>query len=162
MSTNEDKFLGVDSDYSDYNSIDYSEFLDSIFAFGTMPSKVIDIVEGLSVTLRVLTPAENLEIAKVVDKASGLMEKEQLLRMETLCRAIVAVNGQLLRFSDTMIEEWKEFRGLSNKDSNPSDVEQQRFMIKFRFNQPMINIGYTKYTELIIEQEKTFFELKKK
>ncbi|MCK5601966.1 hypothetical protein KAR91_08860 [Candidatus Pacearchaeota archaeon] len=159
MSTNEDKFLGVEEDY---NSADYSEFLDSIFAFGTMPSRVVDIVVGLSVTLRVITPAENLEIAKVVDLANGLMEKEQLLRMETLCRAIVQVNGQLLRFSDSMIEEWKEFRGLSDKDSNPSDVEQQRFMIKFRFNQPLINITYTKYTELVVEQEKTFLELKKK
>ena len=159
MTTNEDKFLGVEEDY---NSADYSEFLDSIFAFGTMPSRVVDIVVGLSVTLRVITPAENLEIAKVVDLANGLMEKEQLLRMETLCRAIVQVNGQLLRFSDSMIEEWKEFRGLSDKDSNPSDVEQQRFMIKFRFNQPLINITYTKYTELVVEQEKTFLELKKK
>ena len=159
MTTNEDKFLGVEEDY---NSADYSEFLDSIFAFGTMPSRVVDIVVGLSVTLRVITPAENLEIAKVVDLANGLMEKEQLLRMETLCRAIVQVNGQLLRFSDSMIEEWKEFRGLSDKNSNPSDVEQQRFMIKFRFNQPLINITYTKYTELVVEQEKTFLELKKK
>lgn len=159
MATNEDKFLGVEEDY---NSADYSEFLDSIFAFGTMPSRVVDIVVGLSVTLRVITPAENLEIAKVVDLANGLMEKEQLLRMETLCRAIVQVNGQLLRFSDSMIEEWKEFRGLSDKDSNPSDVEQQRFMIKFRFNQPLINITYTKYIELVVEQEKTFLELKKK
>ena len=159
MSTNEDKFLGVEEDF---NSVDYSEFLDSIFAFGTMPSKVVDIVAGLSITLRVLTPAENLEIAKIIDRANGLMEKEQLLRMETLCRAIVSVNGQLLRFSDSMIAEWKEFRGLSSKDSTPSDVEQQKFMIKYRFNQPLINIIYTKYTELIVEQEKTFFELKKK
>ena len=156
MSTNEDKFLGVEEDY---NSIDYSEFLDSIFAFGTMSSKVVDIVEGLSVTLRILTPAENLEVAKVVDRAAGLMEKEQLLRMETLGRAIVHINGQLLRFSDTMIAEWKDFRGLTD---NPSDVEQQRFMLKHRFNQPLINIIYTKYVELIEEQEKTFFELKKK
>lgn len=159
MATNEGKFLGVEEDF---NSADYSEFLDSIFAFGTMPNKVVNIVEGLSATLRVLTPVENLEIAKVVDRANGLMEKEQLLRMETLCRAIIQVNGQLLRFSDSMIEEWKEFRGLSDKDSNPSDVEQQRFMIKFRFNQPLINITYTKYTELVVEQEKTFLELKKK
>lgn len=159
MSTNESKFLGVEEDF---NSVDYSEFLDNIFSFGTMPNKVVGIVEGLSVTIRVLTPAENLEIAKVVDKATGLMEKEQLLRMETLCRAIVQVNGQLLRFSDSMIAEWKEFRGLSDNDSTPSDVEQQRFMIKFRFNQPLINVAYTKYTELIVEQEKTFFELKKK
>ena len=158
MSTNEDRFLGVEEDY---NSADYSEFLDNVFAFGTMPNKVVDIVEGLSVTLRILTPAENLEIAKAVDKANGIMEKEQLLRMETLCRAIVQVNGQLLRFSDSMIEEWKEFRGLSDKDSNPSDVEQQRFMIKFRFNQPLINATYAKYTELVVDQEKTFFDLKK-
>ena len=159
MATNEDKFLGVEEDF---NSTDYSEFLDNIFSFGTMSNKVVDIVEGLSVTLRVLIPAENLEIAKVVDKANGLMEKEQLLRMETLARAIVHVKGQLLRFSDSMIEEWKEFRGLSDKEPVPSDVEQQRFMIKYRFNQPLINVIYTKYTELVIEQEKTFFELKKK
>lgn len=159
MATNEEKFLGVEEDF---NSTDYSEFLASVFAFGTMPNKVVDIVVGLSVTLRVLTPAENLEIARVIDLANGLMEKEQLLRMETLARAIVQVNGQLLRFSDSMIAEWKEFRGLSDKDSIPSDVEQQRFMIKFRFNQPLINIVYTKYTELVIEQEKTFLELKKK
>ena len=158
MTTNEDKFLGVEEDY---NSADYSEFLDSIFAFGTMPSKVKDIVEGLSVTLRVLTPAENLEVSKIVDKAPGLLEKEQLLRMETLCRAIVVVNGQLLRFSDSMIAEWKEFRGLP-EDANPSDVEQQRFMLKYRFNQPLINITYTNYLEMVEEQEKTFFELKKK
>ena len=159
MATNEEKFLGTEEDY---NSVDYSEFLDSVFAFGTMPNKVVDIVPGLSVTLRVLTPAENLEIAKVIDLANGLMEKEQLLRMETLARAVVQVNGQLLRFSDSMIAEWKAFRGLSDKDSTPSDVEQQRFMIKFRFNQPLINIAYTKYTELVVEQEKTFLELKKK
>ena len=158
MATNEDKFLGSE----DYNSADYSEFLDSIFAFGTMKNRVVDIVEGLSTTLRILTPAENLEVAKVIDKATGLMEKEQLLRVETLCRAIAAVNGQQLRFSDSMIEEWKGFRGLSNKESNPSDVEQQKFMIKFRFNQPLINIMYAKYIELIEEQEKKFFDLKKK
>ena len=126
MSTNEDKFLGVEEDY---NSADYSEFLDSVFAFGTMPSKVVDIVEGLSTTLRILTPAENLEVAKVIDKATGVMEKEQLLRMETLCRSITQVNGQLLRFSDSMVEEWKEFRGLTSKDISPSEVEQQKFMI---------------------------------
>ena len=156
--TNEDKFLGVEEDY---NSDSYSEFLDSIFAFGTMPNKVTDIVKGLSVTLRVLTPAENLAVSKLVDKAAGIMEKEQLLRMETLSRAIVVVNGQLLRFSDDMIDEWKEFRGLP-VEAVPSDIEQQRFMLKYRFNQPLINITYTKYLEMIDEQEKTFLELKKK
>ena len=159
MATNEQDFLGIDEDY---NTIEYSEFLDNVFKFGSMPNKVVKIVEGLSTTLRILTPAENLEIAKEVDKAVGVLEKEQILRIETLCRAIVQVNGQLLRFSSSMIEEWKEFRGIADKYGAPSDVEQQRFLLRFRFNQPLINIIYKKYLELSDEQEKIFFDLKKK
>ena len=157
ISERERALLGVEEE--DYNSAYYSRFLEEIFNFGSVPAKDIKISNDLKVTLRILMPVENIEVAKKVDLASGIVEKEQIIKHETLCRAIVKMNGQLLRFSDGFTDEWKEYR---ETDKNPSDVEQQRFLLKYKFSQPLINQIYAAYADLLKEQEKLFIDLKKK
>ena len=157
MSERERALLGAEG--ADYNTAYYEKFLEEIFNFGSVPPKKIDISDHLNITLRILMPVENIEVAKKVDQASGIVEKEQIIKHETLCRSIVKMNGQLIRFSDDMIAEWKAFR---NTDKEPSDVEQQRFMLKYKFSQPLINQIYSLYVALLKEQEQFFIDLKKK
>lgn len=159
--TPEDKFLGKEL-IDDFNSPQYDDFLTTIFAFGSIPAKTFSIVKGLEVKLKILAPVENIEVGKKVDSVDGLVSKESFLRIETLARAIVVINGQVLRFSDSMIEEWKEFRGITTKEYKPSEVEQQRFLISHRFNNHLINLIYGKYVELLEEQKNIFNDLKKK
>ena len=159
--TPEDKYLGKEL-IDDFNSPLYENFLNTIFAFGSIPPRTVTVVDGFAVKLKVLSPVENIEIGKKVDELAGLVSKESALRIETLARSIQAINGQLLRFSDTMVDEWKEFRGITDKAYTPSEVEQQRFLIAHRFNNYLINLIYDKYVGLLDEQKKVFEDLKKK
>ena len=156
--TPEDDFLGRDNS-TDINSIYYEQFLNHIFSFGTIQDRTFEIFPEFNVTLRILTPAENIEVAKSLDDANNLIAKELLLKIETLARAIVKVNGQLLRFPDENIKEWQDFRNIKDK---PSEVEQQRFYLKYKFKPQLINLVYEKYNELLKEQEDKFLALKKK
>ena len=156
--TPEDDFLGRDKS-TDFNSIYYEQFLNQIFNFGTIQDKTFEIFPEFNVTLRILAPAENIEVAKALDDATNIIAKELLLKIETLARAIVKVNGQLLRFPDENITEWQVFRNTKEK---PSEIEQQRFYLKYKFKPQLINLVYEKYNELLKEQETKFIELKKK
>lgn len=155
--TPEDKYLG--SEPIDFNSPQYEDFLNTIFTFGSIPPRTVTVVEGLDVKLKLLAPIENIEVGKKVDDANGLVSRESLLRIETLARSIQSINGQSLRFSDIMLKEWKEFRDVSY---DPSEVEQQRFLISYRFNNHLINLIYSKYVDLLDEQKAIFDKLKKK
>lgn len=156
--TLEDDFLGRDKK-TDFNSIYYEQFLNQIFNFGTIQDKTFEIFPEFNVTLRVLLPAENIEVAKSLDDANNIIAKELLFKIETLSRAITKVNGQLLRFPDENILEWQAFRNTKDK---PSEVEQQRFYLKYKFKPQVLNLLYEKYSELLKEQETKFIELKKK
>lgn len=156
--TPEDEFLGR-SQSTDFNSVYYDQFLNHLFSFGAIKDKTFEIFPELNITLRVLLPAENIEVAKALDDVGNIIAKEIVLKVETLARAITKVNGQLLRFPDENVKEWQEFR---NSKENPSDIEQQRFYLKYKFKPQLINIIYEKYNELLKEQEEKFIELKKK
>lgn len=160
--TPEDLFLGNEAE--DYNSPQYDSFLESIFSLGAIPSKTYDLFEdgNFKVKLRPLTPIENIEISKTAGAYGDIMSKEQVLRIEVLARAIVDFNGQALRFSDENLKEYRDFRGIQDSNYKPSEVEQQRHLVKYRFNNQLINLIYNKYEDLLNTQSKMFADLKKK
>jgi len=155
--TPEEEFLDLPP-IEDYNSIQYSLFLDQVFSQGTIPSETYKVFEGFYVTLRVLLPVENLEVSKKVDVSPGMYSKDFVLKLETLARAIEKVNGQFLRFSETMIKDWQDFRSTTDK---PTEVEQQRYIILYRFKVFVINEIFKKYSELLKKQEEVLTNLKK-
>ena|SRR4030067_1586115 len=153
--TQEQEFLGIEN----LNSLQYDSFLNFIFAYGHIDHKTYEISKDFSITLKCLTSAENIEVSRTLDNESSLITKQLILKIETLARAIVKINGNLLRFPDKMIDEWREFRGV--KDS-PSEVEQQRFLLRYRILPHLLNEMYERYIELLKEQDEKFSELKKK
>lgn len=155
--TIEEEFLGVEVT-EDFNSHQYSIFLDQLFSLGTIPEESFKICDGLVAKLRVLLPVENLEIAKKVDAAPGFYSKEIILKLETLSRAISAINNQPIRFSNSMIDEWQKFRNTTEK---PTEIDQQRYIIQYRFKQFIIDEIYKKYQELLVKQESALVNLKK-
>lgn len=155
--TKEQEFLGQD----DFNSVQYDQFLNQLFSLGTIGEKNYEIVEGFNVALRPLSVVENLEISRKVDVEPGVFSKETVLKQETLARAICRINGNLLRFADTDIAEYNAFRGLA-ADYKPSEFEQQMHFIKYKLAVTLVNQIYSKYSELLKEQEDKFAELKKK
>ena len=159
--TEEHKFLGKENE-EDFNSPNYDSFLAGIFSFGHISNKTYEVFKGFKVCLRPLTPVENIEVSKEVGKVDDIVTKEQVLKIEVLSRAIININGQALRFPDEDIIEWREFRGIKDNNYKPSEVEQQRHYLKYRFNAPLIGSVYEKYNELLTEQESLFSDLKKK
>lgn len=155
--TPEEEFLDLPP-IEDYNSIQYSLFLDQIFSLGTIQPETFKIFEGLYVTLRVLLPVENLEVSKKVDTSPGMYSKDFVLKLETLARSIERVNGQYLRFSESMIKEWQDFRNTTDK---PTEVEQQRYILLYRFKTFIINEIFKRYSELLKKQEEILTDLKK-
>lgn len=153
--TQEQDFLGIEN----LNSPQYDSFLNFIFTYGHIDQKTYEISKDFNVTLKCLTSAENIEVSKALDNESSLITKQLILKIETLARAIVKVNGNLLSFTDRMIDEWKEFRGA--KDT-PSEVEQRRFLLRYRILPHLLNEMYEKYVALLKEQDEKFSELKKK
>lgn len=142
----------------DFNSEQYDEFLSSIFQYGKIPSKVFNLSDNFKIRLEVLSPAQTLEVTKKIDGLPGALSKEKTLILETLSRAIVSINSHPLRFSDTMIEEWQVFRGTK---SEPTTIEQQRFILTYRFQQSVLELIYSKYRELVKEQAEVIINLKK-
>lgn len=142
----------------DFNSPQYQSFLSSAFNFGAIPSKTFELSKNFRVKLRVLSPVENLEILKKVDIAPGNLSRMEILVIETLTRAIEAINGQYLRFDDEMKKEWTQFR---NTTVEPSTWEQQRYILSYRFQKPVLTEIFSKYQELLKEQEKLLEDLKK-
>jgi hypothetical protein len=157
--TKEDMITGG-SDY-DYDSPQYDVFLTELFKFGTMSEKTYNIAKNLDVTLRPLIPSEDVIVARYVDKEPGNLSKIKTLKLETLSRAIVKVNGQLLRFAEANKFEWQDIVGV-DKTRNPSEIEQQRFYLRHKLNSTLIDLVYDKYEELLQEQKNLFVELKKK
>ena len=51
----------------DFNSPQYGDFLNTIFSFGAIPAKTFNIVNGLDVKLKILSPIENIEVGKKID-----------------------------------------------------------------------------------------------
>lgn len=160
--TPEQDILGSAYTIEDFNSPQYDQFLNHIFNFGKIQNKTFDIADNFKVTLRLLSPAENIEVAKALDDVSNIFGKEQLLKIETLSRAIVKINGNVLRFQDSMVTEWKALLGVTDTNYKPNEVEQQRNIIRHQFSPQLINIIYSKYDELLKEQEQLFEKLKKK
>ena len=157
--TPEQEFLDEHVDeIQDFNYPHYNIFLQQLFTFGTVPDKTFSLSNGLTVTLRLLAPREMLEVAKRVDECPGIFSKEITHKLEVLSRAISRINGQVLRFDDSMIAEWKELRKVNY---SPTDVEQQRYIISYRFKVPVIESIFKKYQELILEQEEILKDLKK-
>mgnify|MGYP001561765050 CR=1 FL=1 len=156
--TPEQIFLDIDSEKDQFNSPQYSIFLDTLFSLGSIPEETYKIFDGLDVTLRILAPVENLEVAKKIDSCPGFSSREYVLKLETLARAVVKVNNQFLRFSESMVSEWQEFRNIVEK---PTEIEQQRYIIQYRFKQFIIDEIFKKYQELLKKQEQVFADLKK-
>ena len=142
----EQNFLGVPHE-DDFNSAFYDNFLNHLFTFGNIENKTFEIFDGFKVTLRVLTVAENIEVSRALDNEASVHTKEILLRVEVLVRAIVRINGQLLRFPDSEIEPWKDFR---NTKENPSEIEQQRYYLRHKFSPELLHIIYEKYMVQIL------------
>lgn len=157
LRTPEESYLDTEPT-EDYNSAQYNIFIDSLFTYGNIPNETYKVFDGLNVTLRILSPIENIEIAKKIDSAPGFNSKDLLLKLEVLARSIVAVNTQCLRFSESMLKEWQDFRNTTEK---PTDIEQQRFILQYRFKQLMIEEIYKKYQDLLKKQEDIFSNLKK-
>ena len=155
--TPEEEFLDIPPT-DDFNSPQYQSFLSSIFNFGTIPSKTFELSKSFRVKLRLLSPVENLEILKKVDIAPGNLSRMEILVIETLTRAIESINGQYLRFDDEMKHEWKQFRNITTE---PSTWEQQRYILSYRFQKPVLTEIFSKYQELLTEQEKLLEDLKK-
>lgn len=155
--TPEQAFLGQD----DFNSVQYDQFLNQLFSLGTIGEKTYELFEGFNITLRPLSVVETLEISRKIDVEPGVFSKETVNKQETLARAICRINGNLLRFADTDIAEYTAFRGLS-ADYKPTEFEQQMHFIKYKFAPTLLNQIYSKYLELLKEQEDKFTELKKK
>ncbi len=142
----------------DFNSDQYGQFLEGLFRFGTVPPKVFNLGKNFKVKLQILTPAENLEVTKKIDQLPGNLSKEKTLILETLSRAILSVNNYPIRFDEKMIAEWKEFR---NTTTEPTLIEQQRFILTHRFQQGVLELTYSKYRELAKEQAEAILSLKK-
>lgn len=158
LQTPEEEFLDIPPT-DDFNSPQYQSFLSSVFNFGVIPSKTFEIGTNFRVKLRVLSPIETLEILKKVDVAPGNLSRIDTLIIETLTRAIEAVNGQYLRFDDEMKKEWTQFR---NTTVEPSTWEQQRYILSYRFQKLVLTEIFSKYQDLLKEQEKLLEDLKKK
>lgn len=156
--TPEEEFLDV-SPTDDFNSPQYQAFLSSVFNFGSIQAKTFEIGTNFRVKLRILTPIENLELLKKVDMAPGPLSKTDLLIVETLTRAIESINSHVLRFDDEMLKEWQVFRNLSEK---PTGWEQQRYILQYRFQRPVLIDIFSKYQELLKEQEQVLENLKKR
>lgn len=154
----EEEYLDL-SPTDDFNSPQYQIFLSSVFNFGTIPPKTFELGTNFKVKLRILTPIENLEILKKVDLAPGPLSKTEILVVESLTRALETVNGHVLRFDDEMIKEWQQFRNTSEK---PTGWEQQRYILQYRFQKPVLMEIYSKYQELLREQEQVLENLKKR
>jgi len=158
--TPEQEFLGQEED--DYNSPQYESFLENFFSLGSIDEKTYDLFDDYKVKLRVLLPAENIEVSKEVGKVDDIISKEQILKIEILARAIVNINGRPLRFSDDDLPEWREWRGIKDPNYKPSEIEQMRHYLRWKIKDPLKNLIYSKYSELLSEQEQLFNELKKK
>ena len=156
--TPEDDFLGIENNF---NTPQYEQFLDYIFNFGVLPDETFELFDGYKVRLRLLTPAENIEVSKALDDGN-IITKELVHKIETLARSIVNINGNKLRFPDHRIKEYLEFKGIVDQKYVPSEVEQQKFIIKYNFKPAVINIIYEKYSELVKKQESILADLKKK
>ena len=155
--TPEEAFLDVPPT-DDFNSPQYQSFLSSLFNFGAIPSKTFELSKNFRVKLRILSPIENVEILKKVDILPGNLSRVETLIIETLTRAIESINGQYLRFDDEMKNEWKQFR---NTTVEPSTWEQQKYILSYRFQKPVLTEIFSKYQELLKEQEKLLEDLKK-
>jgi hypothetical protein len=157
--TKEEKFLDLPPTTNDFNTAQYGLFLDTLFSLGDVRDTVFEIFPGFVVSLRILTPIEQIEVMKKVDASEGNLSKVLILKLETLARCVEKINGQYLRFSDSMIEEWQDFRG-GIKDK-PTEIEQQRFVLQYRFKQFIIDEIYRTYEKLLKKQEDIINSLKK-
>ncbi len=156
--TPEEQFLGQLPATDDYNSPFYTSFLNSLVSLGDIRNITYEVFDGISVTLRLLLPIENLEVLKLVDKAPGDYSKGLCLKIETLARAIQQVNGHYLRFSDHDITEWQKFRGIKDK---PTEIDQQRHLLQYSFKQIVVDEIFKKYEQLVKEQQDLLEALKK-
>lgn len=158
LRTPEEEFLDIPPAIEDFNTPQYSIFLDSLFSLGNISDTVVEVLEGLTVKFRLLTVAENIEVMKIVDSCPGDVSKIYVLKLETLARAVDQINGQHLRFSESMLAEWQHFRKTSEK---PSDIEQQRTILRYRFKQGIVSQLFDKYQELQKKQDDLILSLKK-
>lgn len=156
--TKEEQHLDLPPAVDDFNSLQYESFLQSLFNLGEIRNRTIEVFKDFKVTLRVLTPVENIEVMKKVDDSPGNASKTLIYKLEVLSRAIEKINGQYLKFSDPMITEWTEFTG---KKEIPTDVEQQRYILKYRTQQFILDEIYKSYEGLLKEQENMMVDLKK-
>jgi hypothetical protein len=157
--TPEEQFLGILPTTDDYNSPYYSSFLNNLTSLGDIRNKTYEVFEGISITLRLLLPIENLEVLKIVDRSPGDYSKGLTLKLETLARAIQQVNGHYLRFSDDDIAKWQAFRDTKEK---PTEIDQQRHILQYSFKQMIVDEIFTKYEALVKEQYGAIETLKKK
>src|ERR1700693_6202565 len=156
--TPEQSFLGQMPTIVDFNSPFYGGFLDNASSLGDVRNKTFEVFQGLSVTLRLLLPIENLEVLKVVDRLPGDYSKGITLKLETLARAIQQVNGNLLRFPDTDILDWQKFR---NTKERPTEIDQQLHILSYNFKQFIVDEIFKKYEVLVKEQQDALEALKK-
>jgi hypothetical protein len=156
--TPEQAYLGILPTVDDYNSPYYSSFLNNLTSLGDIQNKTYEVFQGISLTLRLLLPIENLEVLKLVDRAPGDYSKGLTLKLETLARAIQQVNGHYLRFSDSDIANWQAFRNTKEK---PTEIDQQRHILQYSFKQMVVDEIFKKYEALVKEQQESIEALKK-
>lgn len=154
----EQQYLDLPPSTDDFNSPQYDIFLQSLFNLGEIRNRTIEVFQDFKVTMRVLTPVENIEVMKRVDDAPGNTSRNLIFKLEVLSRAIEKINGQYLRFSDAMMSEWKEF---TDRKDTPTEVEQQRYILKYRTQQFVLDEIYKCYEGLLKEQETQMADLKK-
>jgi hypothetical protein len=156
--TKEEQHLDLPPAADDFNSLQYDAFLQSLFNLGEIRNRTIEVFQDFKVTLRVLTPVENIEVMKRVDEAPGNTSRNLIFKLEVLSRAIEKINGQYLRFSESMLSEWHEF---TNKKEIPTEVEQQRYILKYRTQQFVLDEIFKSYEGLLEEQKNQMIDLKK-
>lgn len=156
--TPEENFLGISPPIDDYNSSHYTSFLNNLTGLGDIKNRPFEVFDGMTVTLRLLLPIENLEVLKIVDRAPGDYSKGQVLKVETLARAIQQVNGHYLRFSENDIADWSAFRNTKEK---PTEIDQQRHILNYNFKQFVVDEIFKKYEALVKEQQEALEALKK-
>ena len=115
-------------------------------------------LSGVEVTLRPLTPLEETEVQKLLPDVTGspsvAMEFADVYRRETLCRAIVEVNGMDLR-STTHVETGETLpSGLPIKITKEEAVNR---LIE-KWSRPVLSKLFEQYTKLNEEIEENMDE----
>jgi hypothetical protein len=129
-----------------------------MFSVGRAFSEKIEVLPGVRIIFRVLSPREQIEVGEAMQRHSNGDSRFLEIMLQTLARAIYVLNdGMALILDQTACDDMAKTLG-----RQPNRVDQAYHILSTKVERPVVELMYTEYMAFYAKLYEGIDELKKK